>query len=113
MVKTRITSFLIVATLAISASGVASASSYFHSDGTERGVSIYPDHEVGEKTRAQVYEELLAAKKNGLLNVPDSAYPNLQLERKDPGKTRAQVQEELRKLTPEQKQQWYELYGRN
>ena len=113
MVKSRIYSSLFVAVVAVAANGTASASSYYHYDGSERGVYAYPDHGVSTKKRAQVYEELIAAKKNGLLSVPDSAYPNFQLQRQGPGKSRAQVQDELRNVTPEQKQQWHELYGRN
>lgn len=113
MVNSRISSLLFIAVLATTAIGTASASSYYHADGTERGVTIHPDHDVSQKTREQVYEELVVARKNGFLNLPDSAYPDFHLENKGQGKTRAQVQEELRSVTPEQKQQWHERYGRN
>jgi len=108
------TPFLIAAAaVALTASGVVSASSYYHPDGTERGVTVYPDHISSTKTRADVYRELEEAKKKGLFGVQYNSWTIFQLGNEGPGKTRAQVQEELRNVTPEQKQQWNELYGKN
>lgn len=106
---------LSVIAVAFVAPGLSFASSLWHPANRESGETFHPDHFKSTKTRAEVVQELQAARKDGSLLF------TLDLERGLPvptktaelGKTRAQVQKELFTMSAEDKQRARQLYSRS
>lgn len=102
---------LATAALVLSAPGLAAATSFWHDAPGEAGATFHPDHIKSTKTRAEVLQELDAARKDGSLwylqrglLVPVAAT--------GPGRTRAEVQREVLNMTVEERRQWQMIGGR-
>lgn len=78
--------------------GMASAA-YEHPANNEQGVTVHPEHFVSQKTRDQVRTETADAMKNGRLSYGESNFPNF-APLAAPGKTRAEVINELLRESP-------------
>lgn len=82
------------AVIALGLPGLASAE-YWHPANNEAGVVVHEEHFQSTKTRAQVQAEIVAARQQGCMSFGEGGYPCATPD-KGPGKTRAQVIEELR-----------------
>lgn len=94
--RTRPFSSLIAAATAVVAlglPGVASAE-YWHPANNESGVVVHPEHFQSTKTRAQVQADTMDALRQGCLPIGKTNYPCATPDT-GPGKTRAQVRDEL------------------
>ncbi|WP_082877445.1 DUF4148 domain-containing protein [Comamonas thiooxydans] len=78
--------------------GMASAA-YEHPANNEQGVTVHPEHFVSQKTRDQVRTETADAMKSGRLSYGESNFPNF-APPAAPGKTRAEVINELLRESP-------------
>lgn len=83
-----------VAAIALGLPGLASAE-YWHPANNEAGVVVHEEHFQSTKTRAQVQAEIAAARQQGCMSFGEGDYPCATPD-KGPGKTRAQVIDELR-----------------
>ncbi|MEI2677405.1 MAG: DUF4148 domain-containing protein [Burkholderiaceae bacterium] len=89
----------------------ASATSLWHDAPGEAGATFHPDHFKSTKTRADVLQELEAARKDGSLWYLQRGLP-IPEKSTGPGKTRAEVQREVLSMTAEERRQWQMLGGR-
>ena len=102
---------LAAAALVLSAPGLASATSLWHDGPGEAGATYHPDHIKSTKTRAEVLQELDAARKDGSLWYLQRGLP-IPEKSTGPGKTRAEVQREVLNMTPEERRQWQMIGSR-
>ena len=82
------------ATAAFALPSISHASSMWHAASSEAGFTYYPEHFKSTKTRTQVSDETVAARKDGTLDQLQAQYQlNAPVPAKDagPGKTRSQV----------------------
>ncbi len=96
--------------LVLSAPGLVSATSLWHTASGEASDSFHPDHIKSTKTRAEVVKELDDARKDGSLRFLQLALP-VPVKSPGPGKTRAEVQRELLNITTEERRQWQMIYA--
>lgn len=82
--------------------GMASAA-YEHPANNEQGIIVHPEHFKSDKTRAQVQAEAEAAMREGRLSYGESNYP-APVPAVGPGKTRAEVINELRSESPAERE---------
>ncbi|MBN8489910.1 MAG: DUF4148 domain-containing protein [Burkholderiales bacterium] len=102
----KYTAFAIAATAALALPTISSASSMWHASNGEAGVTYYPEHFKSTKTRAQVSDETVAARKDGTLDQLQTQYQlNAPVPAKGagPGKTRQQVVAELNSETADER----------
>ena len=109
------TARILASTALIASLLVAPTVSYadvWHRTTTDVGWTYHPDHGESTKTRADVMRELEQAKADGSyeyfrrgLPMPDT--------NAGPGKTREQVLQELKNVTPAERAYMEELYGAN
>ena len=78
---------------------VIASAAYEHPANNQQGVTVHPEHFKSEKTRAQVQAEAVAATQQGRLSYGERSYPN-SVPSAGPGKTRAEVLDELRNESP-------------
>lgn len=104
----RKASLLFVTAAAITLPGVSFANSMWHSANGEVGVTYHPDHSKSTTTRAQVIAELDAARKDGTLAMMQRGAP-VPAKITGPGKTRAQVLDEMRNESGESRRARMEL----
>lgn len=90
---------------------VVSAISPWHDAPGEAGATFHPNHFKSNKTRADVLQELEAARKDGSLWYLQRGLP-IPEKPIGPGKTRAEVQREVLNMTPDERRQWQMLGGR-
>jgi hypothetical protein len=95
--------------VALAVPGLSFATSLYHAGNGEVGDTFHPDHIKSSKTRADVLQELDAARKDGSLQVLENEYPVL-VTTPAPGKTRAQVQQEFSNMSAEEKASQRKLY---
>jgi hypothetical protein len=95
--------------VAVSASGIASASSLYHDVGGEAGVTLHPDHAQSTKTRSDVALELSESLKNGSYAFLSKGAPVPAKRLLNPA-TREQIQQEFLSMTASDKQQLKEMY---
>lgn len=84
--------------------GLVSATSLWHESNGESGATFHPDHIKSTKTRAEVLQELEAARKDGSLWYLNHGLP-VPVKNAGPGRTRAEVQKEVLNLTIEERRQ--------
>ena len=106
--SSMIAAVAVVATLGLP--GIASAA-YEHPANNEKGVVVHPEHFKSEKTRAQVQAEAEAATRQGLLSYGESNYPR-PVPSAGPGKTRAEVVNELLSESPAEREARMRFYSR-
>ena len=85
---------------------ISHASSMWHAANSEAGFTYYPEHFKSTKTRTQVSDETVAARKDGTLDQLQAQYQlNAPVPAKDagPGKTRKQVVAELNRETADER----------
>ena len=98
-----------LAGLAISASGIASASSFYHSAGGEVGFTSHPEHLKTTKTRNEVMQEVSEARKDGSLALLQRGKP-LPVKNLGAPATREQVQQEFFSMSVSEKRRQQEMY---
>ena len=89
--------------------GMASAE-YWHPANNEAGVIVHPEHFKSTKTRAQVRAEVETAMREGRLSFGESNYPPPAPDT-GPGKTRAEVVNELLNESPAEREARLRLYS--
>jgi hypothetical protein len=99
-----------LAGFAISASGIASASSLYHSVGGEAGATFHPEHSQSIKTRSDVSQELSEARKNGSFAFLSKGAP-LPPMKLETSRSREQIQQEFLSMSEAEKKRWKELYS--
>jgi hypothetical protein len=82
--------------------GLASATSLWHESNGEGGATFHPDHMKSTKTRAEVLQELEAARKDGSLWYLNRGLP-MPVKNAGPGRTREEVRNEVLNLTVEER----------
>ncbi|MGH8758749.1 MAG: DUF4148 domain-containing protein [Burkholderiales bacterium] len=103
---------LSVVAVAFAAPGLSFATSLWHPAKGDSGGEFRQDHFQSTVTRAEVMQELQAARKDGSLLSTSELERGLTVPAKnaEPGKTRAQVRQELITMSAEDKQRTRELY---
>jgi hypothetical protein len=91
--------------------GFVSATSLWHDAGGEAGSTFHPDHVKSTKTRADVLQELEAARKDGSLWYLQRGLP-VPVKNAGPGRTREEVRNEVLNLTAEERRQLQMIGGR-
>lgn len=91
--------------------GLVSATSLWHESNGEGGATFHPDHIKSTKTRAEVLQELEAARKDGSLWYLNRGLP-VPVKNAGPGRTRDEVQKEVLELTVEERRQLQMIGGR-
>ena len=109
------TARILASTALIASLLVAPTVSYadvWHRTTTDVGWTYHPDHGESTKTRADVMRELAQARADGSYEsfLRDLPTPNTNVA---PGKTREQVLQELKNVTPAERAYMEELYGAN
>lgn len=84
--------------------GFASATSLWHDAGGEAGATFHPDHIKSTKTRADVVQELEAARRDGSLWYLERGLP-VPAKSIGPGRTREEVRNEVLNLSAEERRQ--------
>lgn len=100
----------LLTSLALSLPLAAHANSFVHDAGGDGGITLYPDHEVSKRSRAEVGAEVDAARKNGSLGLLQRGLL-LPIKVNGPVKTRDQVQQEYLGMSASEKQRLQEMYG--
>ena len=110
MVARILTSTALIASLLVAPT--VSYADVWHRTTTEVGWTFHPDHGESTKTRADVMRELAQAKADGSYEsfLRDLPMPDTNA---GPGKTREQVLQELKNVTPTERAYMEELYGAN
>jgi hypothetical protein len=106
-------SFLLsAAALALAAPGLSSATSLWHETNRDSGAEFRPDHFQSSKTRAEVLQELQAARQDGSFshNIENNWPTAVPAKSEGTGKTRAEVQNELLTQSSEDRQRARSLY---
>ena len=108
----RKTILLSAAAVAFAAPGLSSATSLWHETKGDSGPEFRPDHFQSSKTRAEVSQELQAARQDGSFshNLARNWPTAVPAKSEGAGKTRAEVQNELLTQSSEDKQRALSLY---
>ena len=101
--------FCTLAGLAISASGIASASSFYHPSGGDVGFTTHPEHVQSAKTRNEVLQEVHDARMDGSLAFLHSSAP-LPVKNLGVPATREQIQQESLNMSASEKKRQQEIY---
>jgi len=110
MKKYRVIAFTSLLAALFTAPATALASSTWHTNSDDVGITYHPDHTPDTKTRLDVLRELEAAKADGSLYYLQRALP-VPSRNMGPGKSREQVIQELKDLTPDEREKMRELYS--
>ncbi|MEI2677406.1 MAG: DUF4148 domain-containing protein [Burkholderiaceae bacterium] len=89
----------------LSAPGLASATSLWHYGNGDAEESYHPEHLISTKTRAEVLQELEAARKDGTLWYLQHGLP-VPIKAVGTGRTRAEVQREVLNMTAAERRPW-------
>lgn len=108
--RTPLIAVLSAAALSVTLANTAMASSYIHSDNSEKGYKTFPEHFQSDKTRAQVQAEAVEFLKNGGADTWRNNNYSAQEISQSSTKTREQVQNEYLNESPEQRRARLELY---
>lgn len=98
-----------VLSIALAAPTLALAESEMHFSRGEVGYTFYPNHVKSTKTTAQVMQELQEAKADGSYQQSLENYP-APAKSVGPGKTRAEVLNELKNITPAERARMQAIY---
>lgn len=112
MQKTRTPIILSIAfsALALATMNTAFASSYIHSNNSEKGYVVYPEHFKSDRTRVQVQAETAEFVKNGgTQSFRSRSYPPLDTSSVS-NKTRKEVIDEFANESAEQRKARMEMY---
>lgn len=106
--------FLSLAVVAFAVPGLSSAASQGYSAQGDHVGPFPQEHFQSTKTRAQVMQELEAARQDGTLPTNAELNRNYPVNKKSPGsgKTSAEVQSELLTMSAEEENRMRELYRR-
>lgn len=108
--RTSFLGVLAIAAMSLLGGNVAFASSYIHSTNTEKGYVTYPDHFKSERSRADVQAEAAEfVKKGGSDAFRGGNYPARDVSPAST-KTRAEVINELRNMSPAERKAMSDLY---
>lgn len=102
---------LVAVAAAFAAPGLASATALWHESNGEAGATFHPDHIKSTRTRAEVMQELEAARKDGSLWYLNRGLP-VPVKIAGPGRTREEVRNEVLNLTVEERRQLQMIGGR-
>ncbi len=102
---------LVAVAAASAAPGLASATALWHESNGEAGATFHPDHIKSTRTRAEVMQELEAARKDGSLWYLNRGLP-VPVKNAGPGRTREEVRNEVLNLTVEERRQLQMIGGR-
>lgn len=98
-----------ILSIALAAPTLALAESEMHLSRGEVGYTFYPNHVKSTKTTAQVMQELQEAKADGSYQQSLENYP-APVKSVGPGKTRAEVLNELKNITPAERARMQAIY---
>ena len=98
-------------TVVLAAPGLVFATSLWHESNGEAGATFHPDHVKSTRTRAEVLQELEAARRDGTLWYLQRGLP-VPVKYAGPGRTREEVQREVLNLTVEERRQLQMTGGR-
>lgn len=104
-------SFLLtLAAIAITAPGMASASSLYHPSGGEIGYTTHPEHQQSTRSRRELLQAVEDARKDGTLALMSRGAP-LPLKPTGPSMSREQIRQEFLSMTQAEREYRQEMYG--
>lgn len=102
---------LVAVAAAFAAPGLASATAPWHAPVGDGDATFHPEYSKSTRTRAEVIQELEAARKDGSLWYLNRGLP-VPMKNAGPGRTREEVRNEVLNLTVEERRQLQMIGGR-